>query len=139
VATTDSTSTPPATPARTRSPLYASVIGLAGLGILLQAVWAGMFIREGQDFRDNWVTVHSIGATVVDVLALIAVVVAFVQLRARRDVVIGTIVFLVLLVLEGVVGGFIGDTPGLEVIHFPLALLLMALTAWLSLRAGRRA
>lgn len=139
MASTESPSTAPAAPARARSPLFSSLIGLAGLGILLQAVWAGLFIREGDAFHENWVTVHSIGATVVDVLALVAVVVAFLQLRARRDVVVGTLVFLVLLIVEGVLGGLIGDTPGLEVLHFPLALLLMGMTAWLSLRASRRA
>jgi heme A synthase len=123
---------------RARSPLFAAVIGLAALVILLQGVWAGMFIREGQDFRDNWVTVHSIGATVTTALALIAAVVAFVQLRSRRDVVIGTVVFLLLLVLEGILGGLIGDSPGAETVHFPLALLLMGQASWLSVRASGR-
>jgi heme A synthase len=124
---------------RARSPLFAAVIGLTGLGILLQGVWAGLFIRNGSGFRASWVTVHSIGATVVMVLALVAVVVAFLQLRSRREVVIGSIVYLLLLVLEGVLGGLIGDSPGLTAVHIPLALLLMGMTAWLSLRASRRA
>lgn len=139
MATTETPSPAPAATGRTRSPLFASVIGLAGLVILLQAVWAGLFIREGADFKDNWVTVHSVGGTVSMVLALIAVIVAFVQLRARRDLVIGSVVFFLLLVVEGLLGGFIGDTPALETVHFPLALLLMAMTAWLSLRSRRQA
>jgi heme A synthase len=138
VTSTDNPSAPPAAPARVRSPLFSSLIGLAGLGILLQGVWAALFIREGEKFHDNWVMVHSVGATVVDVLALIAVIVAFLQLRARRDVVVGTLVFLVLLILEGVFGGLISNHPDMEVVHFPLALLLMGMTAWLSLRASRR-
>jgi heme A synthase len=132
-------SPPPAAPDRARSPLFAAVIGLTGLGILLQGVWAGLFIRNGSGFRASWVTVHSIGATVVMVLALVAVVVAFLQLRSRREVLIGSIVYLLLLVLEGVLGGLIGDSPGLTAVHIPLALLLMGMTAWLSLRASRRA
>jgi heme A synthase len=139
VTTTDSTSTVPAAPARTRSPLFSAVIGVTGLVVLLQAVWAGMFIREGSDFREKWVTVHSIGGTVAMALSLVALIVAIVQLRARREVLIGSIVFFVLMILEGILGGLIGDSPAVETVHFPLALLLMGMTAWLSLRASRPA
>jgi heme A synthase len=139
VATTESSTTPAAAAARTRSPLFSALIGLTGLVILLQGVWAGMFIREGEDFREKWVTVHSIGGTVALALALVAMIVAIVQLRARREVLIGSIVFFVLLLLEGLLGGFIGDTPAVETVHFPLALLLLGMTAWLSVRASRPA
>ena len=139
MATTESSTTPAAAAARTRSPLFSALIGLTGLVILLQGVWAGMFIREGEDFREKWVTVHSIGGTVALALALVAMIVAIVQLRARREVLIGSIVFFVLLLLEGLLGGFIGDTPAVETVHFPLALLLLGMTAWLSVRASRPA
>jgi hypothetical protein len=139
VTSTETPTSPPPAPVRARSPLYAAVIGLAGIVILLQAVWAGMFIREGSDFKEKWVTVHSVGGTVAMVLGLIALIVAFVQLRARRDILVGTIVFFLLLVGEGVLGGLIGDTPAIETVHFPLALLLMGMTAWLSLRSRQRA
>ena len=139
MASTETPSPAPAVSERAGSPLFSAVVGLAGLVILLQAVWAGLFIREGANFTDNWVTVHSIGGTVAMVLALIAVIVAFVQLRSRQEIVIGSIAFFLLLVVEGVLGGFIGNTPALETVHFPLALLLMAMTAWLSLRARRQA
>jgi heme A synthase len=125
-------------PAGERSPLFTTLIGLASLGVLLQGVWAGLFIREGQDFRPTWVGVHSIDATVTGALALIAVVVAFVQLRHRRDVVAGSVVFLLLLVLEMFLGGLIGDSPGLAAVHIPLALALMGMAVWLPLRAARR-
>jgi heme A synthase len=137
VASTDSPPTRPAARTRVRSPLFSAVLGLAGLLILLQGVWAGQFIREGQDFRENWVTVHSIGGTVIDVLALIAVIVAFVQLRGRRDILVGAIVFFVLVVLEGVIGGFIGNHPALAALHIPVALFLMGMVAVLSFRASR--
>jgi heme A synthase len=139
VAATETPSTAPGAPARTRSPLFSSVIGLTGVVVLLQAVWAGMFIREGSDFREKWVTVHSIGGTVAMVLSLVALIVAIVQLRSRRDLLTGTIVFFVLMVAEGLIGSLIGDTPAVETVHFPLALLLMGMTAWLSLRASRPA
>jgi heme A synthase len=125
------------TPARERSPLFGALIGLASLGVLLQGVWAGLFIREGQDFRENWVAVHSIDATVTGALALVAVIVALVQLRHRRDLVVGSIVFFLLLVLEMFLGGLIGDSPGVAAVHIPLALALMGLAVWLPLRAAR--
>jgi hypothetical protein len=59
-----------------RSPLFSALVGLAGVGVLLQGVWAGMFIREGQDNSDMWVEVHARGAEVTIVLALLAAVVA---------------------------------------------------------------
>jgi heme A synthase len=139
VATTESTSASPAAPARTRSPLFSAVIGVTGLVVLLQAVWAGMFIREGSDFREKWVNVHSIGGTVAMALSLVALIVAIVQLRSRRDVLTGSIVFFVLMVAEGLIGSLIGDSPAVETVHFPLALLLLGMTAWLSLRASRPA
>jgi heme A synthase len=139
VASTQSMSPPPTAPARSRSPLFSAVIGVTGLVVLLQAVWAGMFIREGSDFREKWVTVHAIGGTVALALALVAMIVAIVQLRSRREVLIGSIVFFLLLGLEGFLGGLIGDSPAVETVHFPLALLLMGMTAWLSLRASRPA
>ena len=132
------TDTPP-TGARTRSPLFSAVIGLAGLGILLQGVWAGLFIDEGHDFRPSWVNVHSIGGTVVGVLALIAMIIAIVQLRSRRDILGGSIAFFVLVVLELLLGGFTSDHPGLAALHIPLALFLMAMVAVLSFRASRPA
>ena len=137
MAATETPSTPPAVPTRARSPLFSAVIGVTGLVVLLQAVWAGLFIREGSDFRAKWVTVHSIGGTVAMVLALVALIVAIVQLRSRREVLIGSIVFVLLLGLEGFLGGLIGDHPAVQTAHFPLALLLMGMTAWLSLRASR--
>ena len=63
--------------------------------------------------------------------------VVFIQLRERRDLLIGTAVFTVLLILEAYLGGLIGDKPGVEVIHFPLAMGLLGLAVWLPLRARR--
>src|SRR6185312_16259577 len=137
VASTDSPSTRPAAATRARSPLFSAVIGLAGLAILLQGVWAGLFIHEREEFQQNWVNVHSIGGTVIAVLALIAMIIAIVQLRSRRDVLGGSIVFFVLVVLEVLLGGFIGDHPALEALHIPLALFLMGMVAVLSFRASR--
>jgi len=121
-----------------RSALYSSLIGVAALGVLLQAVWAGLFIREGQDNDSTFVEVHARGAEITLALAAIATVVALLRLRARRDLVVGSVVFTVLLVLESFLGGLIGDHSALQVVHFPLALALMGLAVWLPLRARRR-
>lgn len=120
-----------------RSTLYSALIGATSLVVLLQALWAGLFVREGKDYSTGWVEVHSVGADVAIVLALVATIMAFVRLRPRRDLLVGTGALLVLLVLEAVIGGLIGDHGGLTAVHFPLGMALMALAVWLPLRARR--
>jgi uncharacterized membrane protein len=134
VTTTAGSPTSPAV--RPRSPLYGAVIGLASLAVLLQGVWAGLFLREGT-YDDSWVTVHSVGGSIAALLALIGTVIAFIQLRARRDVLIGSVVFTLLLVLEIFLGATISDSHsvGAQAVHIPLALFLMGMAVWLPLRA----
>jgi heme A synthase len=124
--------------ARPTSRLYSTVIGLSALAVLLQGLWAGLFVQEGQDYKDSWVGVHALGGEVAIALALVATVIAFVKLRSRRDVVVASLVFTVLLVLEAYLGGLIGDHASLTAVHFPLAMALMGLAVWLPLRASRR-
>ncbi|MHA3703445.1 hypothetical protein ACXR2U_14810 [Jatrophihabitans sp. YIM 134969] len=130
----------PARPSATveRSPLYSAIIGVASLVVLLQAVWAGLFIHEGQDYSEGWVEVHARGADVAIGLGVVAAIVAFVKLRGRRDLQIGTVLFVIALVVEAYIGGLIGDTSSLTVVHFPLAMVIMGLAVWLPLRATRR-
>lgn len=137
---TQTTDTPARTTRTTRptSRLYSVLIGLSTLAVLLQGLWAGLFVQEGQDYKDTWVGVHARGAEVAIALALIATVVALVKLRSRRDLVVGSIAFTLLLVLESYLGGLIGDHAGLTAIHFPLAMALMGLAVWLPFRAARR-
>lgn len=122
---------------RTSSPTFTVLTALAGLTVLLQGVWAGLFIHEGQDFQHGWVEVHSRGAEVAIVLAAAASIVAIVKLRSRPWLVAGGIVFTLLLVLESFLGGLIGDAPAVSAVHIPLALLLMAMAVALPLRAAR--
>lgn len=122
---------------RVRSPIYTALIGLSALAVLLQGLWAGLFIQEGSDYKSNWVEIHARGAEVAIVLAVIATIVAFVTLRSRRDLWIGSAVFTVLLVLEAYLGGIIGDHSNLTAVHIPLAMGLMALSVYLPLRAAR--
>ena len=125
------------TPTRERDTLFSALVGLTALVILLQGVWAGLFIRRGESYDGTWVTVHARGAEVAVALALAAAVVAFWRLRSRRDLVVGSIALVVLLAVEAYVGGEVFDHPGLQVLHFPLALALMGLAVWLPFRARR--
>lgn len=135
--TTTSTTRAPATRAD-RNTLYTALIGLASVVVLLQAVWAGLFIHEGQDYSPGWVEVHARGADVAIGLGVIALVVAALRLRSRRDLLIGTVLFVVALVLEAYIGGLIGETSSLTAVHFPLGMAIMGLAVWLPLRATRR-
>ena len=103
--------------------------------IVLQGVWAGMFIREGKDNNDSWVEVHDWGARIAILLALIAVVFAIVRLRSHRELVLGAVALFVLLFLEAYIGGLIGDSPAAQTVHFPLALALVGLAVWLPIRS----
>ena len=116
---------------------YSVLVGLASLAVLLQGLWAGLFVREGQGFDDHWVEVHARGADIAIVLAALATLVAFARLRERRDLVIGTAAFTVLLILEAYLGGLIGKHPGATIVHIPLAMGLMALAVWLPMRTRR--
>lgn len=127
-----------ATAERPRNSLYSALVGLASLAIVLQGLWAGLFVQEGQDYKDNWVKVHATGGEVAIALSALATVVAFVKLRSRRDLVVGTGALTVILVLEAYIGGLIGDHSRLTAIHFPLAMALVALAVWLPMRAVRR-
>jgi hypothetical protein len=126
---------------RVRDPLYASLIGLTSLVVLLQGLWAGLFIREGKDYdatssQSNWVEVHDTGARVAIVLALISLVVVIWRLRARTELVAGTAALFVLLMLEAYIGGEIGNHSNWPSFHIPLAMGLMGLSIWLPTRAA---
>jgi heme A synthase len=123
--------------------LYASLIGLTALVILLQGLWAGLFIREGKDFdassaQASAVEVHDWGARVAIVLALASLAVAVWRLRDRRDLLAGTGALFVLLLVEAYIGGEIGDHASWPAIHVPLAMALLGLSVWLPMRAMRR-
>ena len=128
---------------RVRDPLYASIIGLTSLTVLLQGLWAGLFVREGKSFdatssQSSWVEVHDWGARVAIVLAFVSLIVAIWRQRGRLELLIGTAVLFVLLVVEAYIGGKIGEHGSLPTVHIPLAMGLMALSVWLPTRATRR-
>jgi hypothetical protein len=119
-------------------PVYSALVGLASLGVLLQGVWAGLFLRPRAAGGQTWVAVHQHGGEVTALLALLATVAALVWLRDRVAVLAGTVAFLVLLAVELVLGYTIEDSPGLVAVHVPLAMVIMGLAVWLPLAARRR-
>jgi hypothetical protein len=120
------------------SPVWSALIGLTTLGVLLQGLWAGLFLRRGAGGRNTWVAVHQHAGETTVLLALLATVAVLVWLRHRRDLVIGTALLLVLLVVELMLGYTIGDSSSAVAVHVPLALLIMGLAVWLPVTARRR-
>lgn len=118
-----------------RSALYNVLISLTAAAVLLQGVWAGLFIHEGQDFQQSWVDVHARGGDAAIAFAALASIVAIIKLRSRPALVAGSITLTALLALEGYLGGLIGDKPSMTVVHLPLAMALMGLVVWLTVRA----
>ena len=120
--------------------VFSVLIGLAALAVLLQGLWAGLFLPAKGDEGESWVEVHARGGEVALALAVLATVVAFVWIRARRDLWVGSAVVVVLLVVEAWLGGEISDggKDGLTAVHVPLAMALMGLVTWLSFRSARR-
>lgn len=125
--------------ARPRSGPYGALIGVAALVVLLQGLWAGIFLEHdgARDAASGWIDIHARGADVAIALGIAATIVAFVKLRERRDLWIGSAVFVVLLILESYLGGLIRDQSKdvLTAVHVPLAMGIMGLAVWLPLRA----
>jgi hypothetical protein len=140
--TTQTEAAPTGTPRRTGSVLFSALTGLCALAVLLQGLWAGIFLEHdgARDAAGSWIDVHARGGEVALVLAVLATAVAFWQLRARRDLWLGSAVLVVLLALEAWLGGAIRDDgkDTLTAVHVPLAMAIMALVVWLPLRARRR-
>jgi hypothetical protein len=128
--------------AASRSTLFDVLIWLTALDVLLQGLWAGIFLEHDgrRDAASSWIDVHARGGEVALVLAVLATIVAFWKLRGRRDIWIGSVALVVLLVLESWLGGAIRDDgqDTLTALHVPLAMAIMALAVWLPFRARRR-
>ncbi len=124
-----------------RRRIYQALTGLAALAVLLQGLWAGIFLEHDghRDDAEGWIDVHARGGEVALLLAALAAVWALARLRARRDLVAGSLALTLLLALEAYLGGLIrdDDVDALTIVHVPLALLLMALAVWLPFQAAR--
>ena len=124
------------TAARRAHPVHSALVGLASLGVLLQGLSAGLFLR-GSDDAGTWVDVHQHGAEGTVLLAFLATVAAVVWLRHRLPVVVGTTLLFVLSLAEMLLGMAIEDSRGAVAVHVPLAMLLMGLAVWLPTQARR--
>jgi hypothetical protein len=127
---------------RRGSSLFSALIGLTALAVLLQGLWAGIFLQHDghRDDAAGWIDVHAHGGEVAIGLAVVTTVVGVVWLRARWDLWGGSALLVVLLVVEAYLGGLIRDEGKdvLTAVHVPLAMLIMAMAVWLPLRSGRR-
>lgn len=117
----------------------AALAGCVSLGILIQAVTGGVLSRDSG--HKGLINAHSGIAYLVAVLALAAVVVAFMMWRGKAgaSVVIGeTVAMLVGAVILIGIGQQIGDVseagkhPGLLALHIPVALLVFGISVHLS-------
>jgi len=121
--------------------LYTAVILLDVLAIFLQGLWAGLFLRHdgARDAAGNWIDVHATGGEVALALTVIATILAFVSLRPRKDLWLGGLVLVGLLIVESYLGGLIRDDgkDNLTAVHIPLAMLIMGAVVVLAARAVR--
>ncbi len=119
--------------------IYSALLGVVALVVLLQGLWAGLFLGHGGDgaTADGWMDVHARGADLAIVLAFVGTVWALLKLRGHRELWIGAGALTVLLVVEAYLGGLIRDESKdmLTAIHVPIAMLIMGLVVWLPLRA----
>jgi heme A synthase len=117
-------------------------VGLCAVAVLLQGLWAGIFLRfDGKrDDSSQWIDVHARGGEIALVLAVLATVWAFWRLRSRTDLWVGGLALVVLLAAEAYIGGLIRDNgkDTLTAVHVPLAMAIMALVVWLPTRAAQR-
>ena len=131
-------STPqPATVSARPHPAFSALVGLTTLGVLLQGLWAGLFLG-GTDDPGTWKDVHNVGAMVTVVLALLATVAGLVWMRHNRPAVIAAGALLVLLVVETGLGAAADDARGTVIVHVPLAMLIMALAVYVPVVSRRR-
>jgi hypothetical protein len=121
---------------RVKSTTYTVLVTLATLAIVLQGLWAGLFLGHR---GENWIEVHARGGEVSLVLTALATVVAFVRLRQRRDLWLGAASLTGLIVVEAYLGGLIHDDgkDSLTAVHVPLAMAIVCLSVWLLVRSRR--
>lgn len=142
MSTTHGTRTPRRADNGPAVPVFSSLIGLAALAVLLQGLWAGLFLEHDgrREEAHTWIDVHARGADVAILLAVLATAWALWKLRDRVELWVGSLLLVVLLVIEAYLGGLIRDQgkDTLTAVHVPLAMALMALAVWLPVRARRR-
>jgi uncharacterized membrane protein YhaH (DUF805 family) len=125
-----------------RSTAYAVVMTLCAIAIVLQGLWAGLFLQHGHDSAtgQSWLHVHARGGEVAIGLAAVAAIIAFFRMFRRYALWFWTGVLVVLLAGEAYVGGQITEHEqhNLLPVHVPLAMAILTLAAWLTVVAWRR-
>ena len=122
---------------------FAALVGVASLFVLLQGLWAGIWMGHPDTEPESgpWLEVHSWGGKLAILFSLLATIYAFMKLKHRGDLKWGALALTVLLVLEAYFGGLIVDDHKdvMAAVHVPLAMALMGLSVWLPLRARKAA
>ncbi len=130
------------TPSPVQSKLYSVLTGLTSLVVLLQGLWAGIFLEHdgARDDASGWIELHARGGELAIALAVVSLTFVLVKLRSRLDLLVGSAMLAVLLMTESYLGGLIRDDSQdtLTAVHVPLAMAIMGLAVWLPLRARRR-
>ncbi|WP_236793718.1 hypothetical protein [Amycolatopsis sp. GM8] len=116
------------------APGFTVLNGLVLLGVLFQGVSAGLFMGR---LGTAWVHVHQITAVAMALVALAAAILAIVTLRRRPVLVAQSVGLFVLLVVETGLGEAAGDRHSLVAAHVPVAILITALSAYLTVAAAR--
>jgi hypothetical protein len=126
--------TAPAASGRARA--FNALIGVTTLGIFLQAITAGEFVS--QDHRGGWIVAHDVTSNVTITVAVIAAVAGFAAGRAHRTAAWASVVLVVLLLVQIVLGHLItdGKQDGWIGVHVPLAFVIFGLTIWLAVRGA---
>ncbi len=130
------TATPTALASSGRARAFNALLGVTTLGIFLQAITAGEFVS--QEHRGGWITAHNIISNVTITVAVIAAIAGFAAGAAQRTAAWATVVLVVLLLMQIVIGHLItdGKQDGWIGVHVPLAFVIFGLTIWLSIRGA---
>lgn len=117
--------------------VFGALTGLTAVAVVLQGLWAGLFLETEGTRPDTWVNVHALGAHAATALAVLALVWAVWKLRSRTDLWVGSLLLAAVIVAESYIGGLIRDQgkDTLTAVHVPLAMITLALVVWLPLRA----
>ena len=139
--TSERTTTTTTAPTRRRSPVFSALMGISALAVLLQGLWAGIFLQHPAhiDSANSWIDVHARGGEVALAFAVLGTAWAFWKQRERKDLWLGGAVYCALLVIESWIGGQIRDDGAntLIAVHIPVAMACMGMAVWLPLRARR--
>ena len=126
---------------RPKNTVFSALIGISALAVLLQGLWAGIFLEHDghRAAASNWIDVHARGGEVALFFAALGTVYALWKRRSRTDLWLGGLVYTGLIVVESYIGGLIRDDgqDTLTAVHVPLAMAIMAVAVWLSLRSAR--